>query len=170
MRDITFTNAPPEAVSWSVVSSDNGDLLLGFTKQKQLCRLSFLEKRKPPALIKEWKAQWPHTTFTANEKPQRLTPATSILLVGTDFQHRVWSALLDISEGEVMTYGEMAAHIDKAGAARAVGTALGANPVPLLVPCHRVVAAKGLGGYTGGLEIKRRLLNAEALVPFKARH
>jgi O-6-methylguanine DNA methyltransferase len=57
-----------------------------------------------------------------------------------------------------MTYGELAARIGKPKAARAVGTALGANPVPLLVPCHRVVSTTGLGGFTGGLHIKKKLL------------
>ena len=88
-------------------------------------------------------------------------PDTPILLVGTDFQHRVWSALLDIPTGQTVTYGELAARIGKPKAARAVGTALGANPVPFFVPCHRVVAANGLGGFTGGLDIKKRLLSIE---------
>jgi methylated-DNA-[protein]-cysteine S-methyltransferase len=84
-------------------------------------------------------------------------------LQGSDFQRLVWRALLDIPWGEVRTYGELAAALGRPGAARAVGAANGQNPVAILVPCHRVVAAGGrLGGYSGGLEVKRRLLAHEA--------
>jgi methylated-DNA-[protein]-cysteine S-methyltransferase len=84
-------------------------------------------------------------------------------LKGTPFQQEVWRALLDIPFGEVRTYGELAAGLGRPGAARAVGAANGQNPVAILVPCHRVVAAGGrLGGYSGGLEVKRALLAHEA--------
>ena len=84
-------------------------------------------------------------------------------LQGSDFQRLVWRALLDIPWGEVRTYGEVAEALGRPGAARAVGAANGRNPVAILVPCHRVVAAGGrLGGYSGGLEVKRRLLAHEA--------
>jgi len=84
-------------------------------------------------------------------------------LKGTDFQRLVWRTLLGIPFGEVLTYGELAAQLGHPGAARAVGAANGRNPVAILVPCHRVVAAGGrLGGYAGGLEVKRRLLAHEA--------
>lgn len=84
-------------------------------------------------------------------------------LQGSDFQRLVWRALLDIPWGEVRTYGELAQALGRPGAARAVGAANGANPVAVLVPCHRVVAAGGrLGGYAAGLDVKRRLLAHEA--------
>lgn len=84
-------------------------------------------------------------------------------LLGTDFQRQVWRALLDIPWGEVRTYGELAAALGRPGAGRAVGAANGRNPVAILVPCHRVVAAGGqLGGYSGGLGVKRELLAHEA--------
>jgi len=84
-------------------------------------------------------------------------------LQGTDFQREVWRALVDIPWGEVRTYGELAASLGRPGAARAVGAANGQNPVAILVPCHRVVAAGGrLGGYGGGLDVKRHLLAHEA--------
>lgn len=85
-------------------------------------------------------------------------------LMGTPFQHRCWQALLEIPFGETCTYSELARAIGMAaGAARAVGRANGANPVPLIVPCHRVVASAGLGGYAGGLDLKRRLLGLEGV-------
>jgi len=82
-------------------------------------------------------------------------------LRGTPFQLRVWGELQRIPHGEVRTYGEMAASLGQPGASRAVGGANGRNPVPLIVPCHRVVASIGLGGFTGGLEWKERLLAHE---------
>lgn len=84
-------------------------------------------------------------------------------LRGTPFQLAVWRELLRIPYGEVRSYGEVARAIGRPRAVRAVGAANGANPLPLLVPCHRVVASGGrLGGYGGGLELKRRLLALEA--------
>ena len=84
-------------------------------------------------------------------------------LRGTPFQLAVWDALGAIPWGEVRTYGEIARLLAREGGARAVGLANGRNPVAILVPCHRVVAAGGrLGGYAGGLEVKRWLLAHEA--------
>ena len=82
---------------------------------------------------------------------------------GTDFQRRVWQALLAIPYGKTVTYGELARSLGlSAGASRAVGNACGANPLPIIVPCHRVVAANGsLGGYSGGLWRKEGLLKVE---------
>ena len=81
---------------------------------------------------------------------------------GTGYRQRVWAALAAIPYGQTRTYGEIAAVAG--GAARSVGGANGANPIPILIPCHRVVASGGLGGYSGGdgLETKRRLLQLEA--------
>jgi methylated-DNA-[protein]-cysteine S-methyltransferase len=82
---------------------------------------------------------------------------------GTSFQLTVWEALRAIPWGEVRTYGEVAALLGRAGGARAVGGANHDNPIAILVPCHRVVQAGGaLGGYAGGLELKRWLLAHEA--------
>lgn len=81
---------------------------------------------------------------------------------GTPFQLSVWTALDDIPYGETITYGELAASVGRPGAFRAVGQANGANPLPIFHPCHRVVAAGGhLGGYGGGLDVKRKLLALE---------
>jgi O-6-methylguanine DNA methyltransferase len=86
----------------------------------------------------------------------------TIDLRGTEFQSAVWDALLEIPYGETRSYSEIAARVGKPNAVRAVGAANGANPVSLVVPCHRVIAADGkLGGYGGGLALKRRLLAME---------
>ena len=88
-------------------------------------------------------------------------------LRGSEFQQSVWQALLGIPYGETRTYGEIARALGKPlRAARAVGTANGSNPCALVVPCHRVVASGGkLGGYGGGLPLKRRLLALEHARP-----
>jgi len=83
-------------------------------------------------------------------------------LRGTEFQRRVWKALLTIPYGETRSYGEIAEQIGAPGAARAVGLANGHNPISIIVPCHRVIGAGGsLTGYGGGLERKRTLLELE---------
>lgn len=81
---------------------------------------------------------------------------------GSAFEQRVWQALQEIPYGETISYAELAAWVGRPGAFRAVGQANGANPIAIIVPCHRVVAAGGgLGGYGGGLDLKRRLLDLE---------
>jgi methylated-DNA-[protein]-cysteine S-methyltransferase len=87
-------------------------------------------------------------------------------LVGTPFQRSVWGRVLDIPYGGRATYGAVARALGRPRAARAVGAANGANPVPIVVPCHRLVGASGdLTGYGGGLELKRRLLRLEQTAP-----
>lgn len=82
-------------------------------------------------------------------------------LVGTSFQVKVWRALMDVPFGKVTTYGELAKRVG-CGSARAVGQAMASNPLPVVVPCHRVISGDGrLGGFSGGLGIKRALLAHE---------
>jgi methylated-DNA-[protein]-cysteine S-methyltransferase len=81
---------------------------------------------------------------------------------GTPFQQRVWEELQRIGYGETISYGELASRIGRPGAARAAGAANGANPVSIVIPCHRVIGSTGtLTGYGGGLEAKRFLLDLE---------
>lgn len=83
-------------------------------------------------------------------------------LQGTDFQRQVWEALRSIPYGETRSYGQLAAALGRPRACRAVGMANHNNPIPILVPCHRVVGANGsLTGYAGGLDLKQRLLELE---------
>jgi methylated-DNA-[protein]-cysteine S-methyltransferase len=85
-----------------------------------------------------------------------------LALRGTPFQRTVWAALREIPYGETVSYGELANHIGRPGAARAVGLANGKNPIGIIVPCHRVVGAGGdLTGYGGGIERKQHLLAFE---------
>jgi len=85
---------------------------------------------------------------------------------GTPFQLRVWNALLDIPYGETISYGQLAERIGDRSASRAVGLANGSNPLPIVIPCHRVIGSNGtLTGYGGGLPIKERLLALEGALP-----
>ena len=83
--------------------------------------------------------------------------------IGTKFQRAVWRGVSTIPKGEVLTYGQLAERIGYPGAARAVGQAVGSNPIPLLIPCHRVVASNGIGGFGGDIRLKKKLLEAEGV-------
>jgi methylated-DNA-[protein]-cysteine S-methyltransferase len=85
-------------------------------------------------------------------------------LVGTAFQREVWTELSRIPYGETITYGELARRVGRPKGPRAVGQANGRNPIPIIVPCHRVLAGDGIGGYGGGLPMKRALLAVEGVV------
>ncbi len=87
------------------------------------------------------------------------------LAEATPFQRRVWMEICGIGRGETKTYGEIAARLGNPGLARAVGLACNANPLALVIPCHRVVGKNGTGGYAGGTEAKIRLLEMEGALP-----
>ena len=141
---------------------------------KGLCKLQFPSRAKRPkrsatgariaARIRHW-----HVTTTAalnralaGHAGKNLPPLD--LSAGTDFQQRVWRALRKIGQGRAWSYGQVAEAIGKPKAARAVGGACGANPIPIFVPCHRVLAANNaLGGFSGGLNWKRSLLRREGI-------
>jgi methylated-DNA-[protein]-cysteine S-methyltransferase len=107
--------------------------------------------------------RWLRAYFTARRS---LPPLPRLAPQGTSFQRDVWSRLAVIPFGRVLTYGEIAAALGLPGAARAVGQANGKNPLPIFIPCHRVVAGGGkLGGYSAGLERKRWLLAHEGIGP-----
>jgi len=118
-----------------------------------------------PAPIRRW-----HRTTAAALKnvlagrsPKKFPPLD--LSNGTTFQRNVWNTLRKIACGQTKSYGEIARAVGKPKAVRAVGGACGANPIPVLVPCHRVLAAnKKLGGFSGGLNWKRNLLACEGVM------
>jgi methylated-DNA-[protein]-cysteine S-methyltransferase len=105
-------------------------------------------------------ALWLRAYFTGH-----VLPLPAMAPPHTPFQARLRQTLLAIPRGETKTYGELAGMLHSSP--RAVGQALGANPLPILIPCHRVVAAGGLGGFGGGLEWKQHLLNLESVRPYR---
>lgn len=168
---------PPEILHSTLLPTPWGDFCAHFTAGG-LARLDFPVKRPTghpqaagdlPAPFRAW-AQQTQTALQAALTPSaRRAPKLSLppldLARATKFRLRVWPELLRIPHGETRSYGEIAAELGRSRAARAVGGACGANPIPVLIPCHRVLAANGgLGGFSGGLEWKRRLLELEGVL------
>jgi O-6-methylguanine DNA methyltransferase len=143
--------------------SENGLAELNFPKVGSVRRADRTPQRGVPTQI----TKWHRATETALKKV--LTGKKSKLPPldwngATAFQKSVWRQMLKISSGKTKSYGEIAQAIGKPKAVRAVGGACGANPIPVLVPCHRVLAAnKKLGGFSGGLDWKRKLLAREGI-------
>ena len=156
-------------IHWAVVDSVLGPMLVAATK-KGVCRLAFnegredLARRFPEAKLVEGGESFApllRQVLAAVAAPA-LAQAVPTDVRGTAFQEAVWQALRRIPPGETRSYAQIAAAVGKPAATRAVGSANGANPVAVLVPCHRVVRTDGsLGGYAYGVEIKQALLAAE---------
>jgi len=108
---------------------------------------------------------WLQTYFSGKHSAlNRPLPMPLDLQSGTDFQQAVWQALLDIAAGQTRSYGQLAQQLHRPSAVRAVGAAVGRNPISLLVPCHRILGAAGqLTGYAGGLWRKQALLKLEQI-------
>jgi AraC family transcriptional regulator of adaptative response/methylated-DNA-[protein]-cysteine methyltransferase len=162
-----------ETIYWALAETNLGQMLLAHT-ERGICRLSFdegeaeLAVRFPNAALVEggvYTRALVGSAIAAIRDPQNM-PDLPLDLRGTAFQQAVWLALRDIPAGETRTYADIAAQIGQPNAVRATGSANGANPVSVLVPCHRVIRADGgLGGYAWGLERKRALLAREANEP-----
>ncbi|MEN9573625.1 MAG: hypothetical protein RL514_1480 [Verrucomicrobiota bacterium] len=140
---------------------------LDFPHQGERADLQPVAALPPP--FRAWAEQTQTALRVALTASPRRSPKVTLppldLAVGTQFRRRVWAELQRIPRGQTRTYGELAEELGKHRAARAVGGACGANPIPVLIPCHRVLAAKGgLGGFSGGLEWKRRLLAIEGVL------
>ena len=125
---------------------------------------AWVNKRLPShTLTEEADILTPHTVGLVDYlKGQRRNYLLPIDLHGTPFQQIVWKALQEIPYGQTVSYSDIAEQIEKPNAVQAVGTAIGANPVLIIVPCHRVIAKSGkLGGFRAGLEMKEQLLELE---------
>lgn len=165
-------------IGWTVTATPFGAALLAAT-ERGVCALAFLEPgpsdRATAVALADLRARWPRAEIerddsvlasTATEIGVRLAGGRgarlALLLAGTPFETQVWEALLWLPEGAITSYGELAHALKVPGAARAVGQAVGANPIAALIPCHRVLRANGaLGGYRWGEPRKRALLAAE---------
>jgi AraC family transcriptional regulator of adaptative response/methylated-DNA-[protein]-cysteine methyltransferase len=152
-----------------------GEILLA-TTARGICSLTFVQAKNQREVIAQLKQQWRGAEFVSGrERTSALVrrifdfsgesePAPLHLLVrGTNFQIKVWEALLRIPFGEAVTYQDIALHIGFPRAVRAVGNAVGRNPIPFLIPCHRVIRKTGaFGHYGGGPTRKRAILGWEA--------
>jgi AraC family transcriptional regulator of adaptative response/methylated-DNA-[protein]-cysteine methyltransferase len=153
-----------------------GEALLAVT-DRGLCHLAFAGAGQREVALAELRQRWPaaelaHAPGQTAELAERIfDPAVKsnaplpLLLKGSNFQLKVWQTLLRIPEGAVVSYGALAQAVGQPGASRAVGSAVGNNPVAYLIPCHRVLRASGaIGGYRWGVARKRAMLVREASV------
>jgi AraC family transcriptional regulator of adaptative response/methylated-DNA-[protein]-cysteine methyltransferase len=144
--------------------------------ERGLAGLAFADPGEEPAALADMKARWPRATYVENSArtaaiARRIFDSSQwqqnkplrVVLIGTDWEVRVWETLLQIPMGRLTTYSDIASKIQKPAAARAVGAAVGKNPVSFVVPCHRVVGKSGeLTGYHWGITRKRAMLGWEA--------
>jgi len=162
-------------IRWAFHTSPFGAALVMAT-ERGLAGLAFADPGAEQSAFDDMQARWPranyiedksgtasyaHRAFDRNtwreEQPLR------VVMIGSDFEIRVWETLLKLPIGKATTYSDIAAHIGKPGAARAVGAAVGKNPISFVVPCHRVLGKGGdLRGYHWGLTRKRAILGWEA--------
>lgn len=155
---------------------------LAMSSKRGLCGLAFADAGEDVAALADMRARWPNATFV--EDPTATAPLVRrifdpeawredqplrIVFIGTDFEVRVWETLLRIPMGRATTYSTIAGHVGRPQAARAVGAAVGKNPISFVVPCHRVFGKSGdLTGYHWGLTRKRAILGWEAGKVFEA--
>jgi AraC family transcriptional regulator of adaptative response/methylated-DNA-[protein]-cysteine methyltransferase len=158
---------PPSEPTFGFADSPFGECCIIFSNDG-ICALTFPETRE--SALYDLENRFPETDFRQNdqkakhlanqifvkgEKP-RLHP------IGTDFQLSIWHALERIPAGKTTTYAQIAEAIGRPKAVRAVGTAIGANPIAYLIPCHRVIRSDGeLGGYRWGMDCKKKMLEFE---------
>lgn len=149
---------------------------LVMTTEYGLAGLAFADDRQEAATLADMMGRWPRAEYVEDQTataplasrifdPRRWKPETPlrVVLIGSDFEIRVWETLLRIPLGRATTYSDVARHIERPQAARAVGAAVGKNPISFVVPCHRVLGRSGqLTGYHWGLTRKRAILGWEA--------
>lgn len=154
-----------------------GDCLIALTS-RGICHLAFVEPVTREEALARLAHDWPLAEREPNQAATRAAaaqafpppgshpvPSLALHVKGTNFQLKVWKALLEIPVGDVTTYGAIATQLGDPKASRAVGTAVGANPVSYLIPCHRVIRASGeMGGYAWGIERKKVMLRREAML------
>lgn len=153
-----------------IASTANGICYLSFNDNEFNAIQDVLEifpKAQLEALITE--QHLAALSYFTPQKGNTELPSLTLHLKGTDFQLKVWQALLQIPSGNLQSYKALAAQLESPNASRALGTAIGKNPVALLIPCHRVLQSSGqLGGYRWGLELKSVLIGLEAITKNKA--
>jgi AraC family transcriptional regulator of adaptative response/methylated-DNA-[protein]-cysteine methyltransferase len=162
-------------VSYGFHPSPFGSALV-MTTERGLCGLAFADYGEEKAALADMRSRWPKAGYA--EDSARTAPIAArifdkklwrpdqplrVMLIGTDFEVRVWETLMRIPMGRATTYSDIAGSIGKPKAPRAVGAAVGKNPISFVVPCHRVLGKSGeLTGYHWGITRKRAMLGWEA--------
>ena len=160
------------SIAWGFHPTPFGECLLGVTA-RGICHLSFVGPGGRRAALADLGRRWPRASLRedralASRTAERVFAGSGrgklrLHLAGTNFQLKVWEALLRIPPGAATTYGDVARRVGRPTAARAVASAVGANPVAWIIPCHRVLRSVGtLGGYRWGLDRKRAMPGWEA--------
>jgi methylated-DNA-[protein]-cysteine S-methyltransferase len=157
MTTATVTTSYEAPIGRLVLESD-GDVLVGLWLPNERRHTRNDADGDLPTVLKETASQLDE--YFAGERTDFDVPME---LDGTDFQREVWTELSRIPYGETISYGELARRVGRPNGPRAVGQANGRNPIPVIVPCHRVLASNGIGGYGGGLKVKRALLALEGV-------
>jgi AraC family transcriptional regulator of adaptative response/methylated-DNA-[protein]-cysteine methyltransferase len=153
-----------------------GECLIAVTS-RGVCHLAFVHPVSRHDALERLRNDWPNAKLVPDQDATRSAaarafpapgsarvPSLALHVKGTNFQLKVWDALLRVPDGSVTTYGEIATAIGDPKASRAVGSAVGSNPISYLIPCHRVIRATGeLGGYAWGPERKKVMLTLESL-------
>jgi methylated-DNA-[protein]-cysteine S-methyltransferase len=158
-----------ETLYWDFIESRFGRFAAWVDEAGRLVRFDLDDRaassRNPPGMRKPRVLADIRKQIREYDAGKRRVFAVERAPAGTPFQHKVWEALWQIPYGETTSYGALAKSLGHPGGARAVGLANGANPIGLIVPCHRVIGADGsLTGYGGGLPLKRALLEHEARI------
>lgn len=160
-------NNVPERLMFGMTDSVFGECWLAFD-ESDIYALLFIHSEANA--LADLQLRLPQTSFQRNDQQASLLAESifvkgekpSLKPIGTDFQLQVWEALQEIPQGTTSTYASIAQRIGNPRAVRAVGTAIGANPIGYLIPCHRVVRTDGgLGGFRWGLELKKKILELE---------
>jgi len=169
---------------YDYVETDMAGTLILAGDEKGLRFLNFINGKYPVIIQGDWQRDPAHfkavkAQLAAYFAGEHQTFEVDLFLEGTPFQMKVWSALLQIPYGTVVSYQRLARRIGNPDAVRAVGAANGRNPISIIIPCHRVIGKQGkLIGYGGGLDVKRRLIRLEnpevalasqAVLPFYGR-
>lgn len=161
-------------IRYGIHPSPFGECLVALT-DRGICNLMFVQDHERDAAITTLRDNWPAAEFTEDyggtrvviEQMMELFETRSstplrLFLSGTNFQIKVWEALLQIIPGSVVSYEDVAIHIGMPGASRSVGNAISRNPIPVLIPCHRVIRKSGeIGDYRWGASRKKALLGWE---------
>lgn len=169
-----------DRITYGFSDSPLGWILTGWYEEA-LCFFSFAQKYDDVVALAKLQMFWPYNNLMQDDvRARRLishifhgdqldiscNQTLSLLLKGRPFQLKVWHALVELAPLELLTYGEMARRINVPGAAQAVGQALNKNPIGVIVPCHRVLASDGkggfdMGGFAHGIEMKKKILQLE---------
>jgi AraC family transcriptional regulator of adaptative response/methylated-DNA-[protein]-cysteine methyltransferase len=164
-KDVISCGVRPTSLGWALISASN----------KGVCAIFFGDEPEP--LFDELRARWPKAAYVRGdadfarladdvaayiENPAARVPFP-LDIRGTDFQRRVWSAMREVPAGATASYSDIARRVGAPRAMRAVGTACGANPIAVVIPCHRILRADGdMSGYRWCVKRKRALLEREA--------